>query len=258
MMLAVLLARQGLDVVVLEKHPDFLRDFRGDTVHPSTLELVSELGWLDEFLQLPHTTMSHVTVDTDDGPVTFADFRRVPARCRYIAFMPQWDFLDFLADKAGRYPGFRLLRRAEVTDLVEESGRVVGVRARTPDGPVEIRAARRPEHPRPAPCPAQAPATHPHHAGIPDPRSAGPVPEESRQRPVPARAAACFPSVPACPSVAVPDRSFHRHRHPPRTHPPTVWLIGPPTASKHRSGGPWGACHGTCTGIGRAPLPAPT
>jgi 2-polyprenyl-6-methoxyphenol hydroxylase-like FAD-dependent oxidoreductase len=128
MMLGVLLARQGLNVMVVEKHADFLRDFRGDTVHPSTLELVAELGWLDEFLRLPHSTLDRVTVDMNGKPVTFADFRLVPARCRYIAFMPQWDFLEFLADKASQYSGFRLLRRTEVTDLIEESGRVIGVR----------------------------------------------------------------------------------------------------------------------------------
>jgi 2-polyprenyl-6-methoxyphenol hydroxylase-like FAD-dependent oxidoreductase len=140
MMLGLLLARRGLDVVVLEKHPDFLRDFRGDTIHPSTLDLIAELGWLEEFLRLPHTKMHRVTVDIGGRPVTFADFSRVPARCRYIAFMPQWDFLDFLAAKASQYPGFRLTTRAEVTDLVEESGRIVGVRAQTPEGPLEVRA----------------------------------------------------------------------------------------------------------------------
>jgi 2-polyprenyl-6-methoxyphenol hydroxylase-like FAD-dependent oxidoreductase len=129
MMLGVLLARQGRDVMVLEKHADFLRDFRGDTVHPSTLELVAELGWLDEFLRLRHTKMSRVTVDMKGGPITFADFGKVPARCQYIAFMPQWDFLDFLADKASQYSTFRLVRKAEVTDLIEESGRIAGVRA---------------------------------------------------------------------------------------------------------------------------------
>jgi 2-polyprenyl-6-methoxyphenol hydroxylase-like FAD-dependent oxidoreductase len=140
MMLGLLLARQGVDVVVLEKHADFLRDFRGDTIHPSTLEVIAELGWLDEFLRLPHTKLSQVTVDMKGGPITFADFRKLPARCRYIAFMPQWDFLDYLADKASHYSGFRLVRRAEVTDLIEESGRIVGVRAQTPDGPLDVRA----------------------------------------------------------------------------------------------------------------------
>ena len=140
MMLGLLLARQGQDVVVLEKHADFLRDFRGDTVHPSTLELVAELGWLEEFLRLPHTKLSRVTIDMKGRPVTFADFGRLPTRCRYVAFMPQWDFLDFLADKAGQYSGFRLVHRAEVTDLIEESERILGVRAQTPDGPLEVRA----------------------------------------------------------------------------------------------------------------------
>lgn len=140
MMLGVLLARQGVDVVVLEKHADFLRDFRGDTIHPSTLDVIDELGWLDEFLQLPHTEMSHVTVDMNGRALTFADFRRLPARCRYVAFMPQWDFLDYLAGKGSEYSGFELVRRAEVTDLIEEGERVVGVRAQTPEGPLEVRA----------------------------------------------------------------------------------------------------------------------
>jgi 2-polyprenyl-6-methoxyphenol hydroxylase-like FAD-dependent oxidoreductase len=140
MMLGLLLARQGLDVMVLEKYADFLRDFRGDTVHPSTLELVAELGWLDELLRLRHTKLRRVTVDMEGGPITFADFSKVPARCQYIAFMPQWDFLDFLADKASQYSTFRLWRKAEVTDLVEESGRIAGVRAQTPGGPITVRA----------------------------------------------------------------------------------------------------------------------
>ncbi|HEX2283387.1 MAG TPA: FAD-dependent monooxygenase [Mycobacterium sp.] len=139
-MLGVLLARQGLDVMVLEKHADFLRDFRGDTVHPSTMDVVAELGWLDEFLQVPHTELRRVTVDMDGGPITFADFGKVPARCQFVAFMPQWDFLDFLVEKASQYPGFRLLRRTEVTGVIEASGRVAGVRAQTPDGPVEVHA----------------------------------------------------------------------------------------------------------------------
>ncbi|MGH8793123.1 MAG: FAD-dependent oxidoreductase, partial [Stackebrandtia sp.] len=140
MMLGLLLARQGVDVVVLEKHADFLRDFRGDTIHPSTLDLIDELGWLEEFLRLPHSTMDRVTVDVKGKPTTFADFRKLSTRCRHIVFMPQWDFLDYLADKASRYPGFKLVRRAEVDDLIEESGRVVGVRAKTPEGALEVRA----------------------------------------------------------------------------------------------------------------------
>jgi 2-polyprenyl-6-methoxyphenol hydroxylase-like FAD-dependent oxidoreductase len=140
MMLGALLARQGVDVIVLEKHADFLRDFRGDTVHPSTIEVMHELGWASEFLALPHRRMERVTMGTPGGLLTIADFRRLPVRSPYIAFMPQWDFLDFLAQKASEYDGFRLIRPATVTDLVSEGGRVVGVRAETPDGPLEVRA----------------------------------------------------------------------------------------------------------------------
>jgi 2-polyprenyl-6-methoxyphenol hydroxylase-like FAD-dependent oxidoreductase len=140
MMAGLLLARQGVDVVVLEKHADFLRDFRGDTIHPSTLQLIDELGWIDEFLTLPHSRMEHVTVSMGGSAVTFADFRRLKVRCPYIAFMPQWDFLDFLADKARALPTFRLLRSTEMTDLVFERDRVTGIRARTDDGAIEIHA----------------------------------------------------------------------------------------------------------------------
>jgi 2-polyprenyl-6-methoxyphenol hydroxylase-like FAD-dependent oxidoreductase len=136
----LLLARQGVDVLVLEKHGDFLRDFRGDTIHPSTLELLDELGWIDEFLQLPHTKMSHVTVEMAGAPVTFADFDRLKVRCPYVAFMPQWDFLDFLANKAGAYRSFRLMMNTDVTELIEDADRVVGVRAHTPEGQLEVRA----------------------------------------------------------------------------------------------------------------------
>jgi FAD binding domain len=100
MVAGLLLARQGIDVLVLEKHGDFLRDFRGDTIHPSTLELIHELGWLDEFLRLPHTKMNRVTVAVGGNAITFADFGKLKVHCRYVAFMPQWDFLDFLADHA--------------------------------------------------------------------------------------------------------------------------------------------------------------
>jgi 2-polyprenyl-6-methoxyphenol hydroxylase-like FAD-dependent oxidoreductase len=139
-MAGLLLARQGVDVVVLEKHADFLRDFRGDTVHPSTLELIRELGWIDEFLRLPHSTMHDVTVSIGGRTVTFADFRRLRVHYPYIAFIPQWDFLEFLAAKAATYPGFQLLRSTEATDLVFDRDRVVGVRADTTDGPLELRA----------------------------------------------------------------------------------------------------------------------
>ncbi|GAA2801028.1 FAD-dependent oxidoreductase [Nonomuraea dietziae] len=140
MMAGLLLARQGVEVIVLEKHADFLRDFRGDTVHPSTLELIAELGWIEEFLRLPHTRMSDVTVNLGGKAVTFADFSRLKVRCPYIAFMPQWDVLDFLAGKAEAYPSFRLLRSTEATELITEEGRAVGVLATTAEGPVEVRA----------------------------------------------------------------------------------------------------------------------
>jgi 2-polyprenyl-6-methoxyphenol hydroxylase-like FAD-dependent oxidoreductase len=140
MMAGLLLARQGVEVVVLEKHADFLRDFRGDTIHPATLQLLDELGVIDDFLALPHTRMERVTMDTPSGPVTFADFSRLAGRHGYIAFLPQWDFLNFLADKAAHYPTFRLLTAASVTELVEEGGAVVGIRATTKEGPLEIRA----------------------------------------------------------------------------------------------------------------------
>jgi deazaflavin-dependent oxidoreductase (nitroreductase family) len=140
-MLGLLLARQGVEVLVLEKHADFLRDFRGDTVHPSTIELMAELGWLDEFLRLPHTKLDQITIDSAGRLFTVADFRKLHVRCPFVAFMPQWHFLDFLAEKAQQYPTFRLLRRTEVVDLIDEAGRVVGVRARTPEGALEVRAA---------------------------------------------------------------------------------------------------------------------
>jgi 2-polyprenyl-6-methoxyphenol hydroxylase-like FAD-dependent oxidoreductase len=140
MMLGVLLARAGVDVVVLEKHGDFLRDFRGDTIHPSTLEVVHELGALDELLALPHQRVAELTAQVGEVSLPVADFRRLPVRCAFIAFMPQWDFLDFLARRGRRYPGFDLRMRAEVTDLLQADGRVVGVRAETAEGPLEVRA----------------------------------------------------------------------------------------------------------------------
>ena len=136
---ALLLARAGIDVVVLEKHNDFLRDFRGDTVHPTTLRIMHELGFIDEFLKLPHTKINRVCMDADGTLRTFGSFGALKALRfpePYIALMPQWDFLDFLAEKASAYPEFRLIRNAEVTDLIIEGGRVVGVR--TPE--LEVRA----------------------------------------------------------------------------------------------------------------------
>jgi 2-polyprenyl-6-methoxyphenol hydroxylase-like FAD-dependent oxidoreductase len=140
MMLGYLLARAGVEVLVLEKHGDFLRDFRGDTIHPSTLEVMHELGLLDEFLELPHQKVYELNAQVGEMGLTIADFRHLPTRCGFVAFMPQWDFLNFLAEKAARYSGFKLIMEAEVTGLVEESGRVVGVRAKTPSGEIEVRA----------------------------------------------------------------------------------------------------------------------
>src|SRR6185369_17120829 len=139
-MLGFLLARAGIEVLVLEKHADFLRDFRGDTIHPSTLEVMHELGLLDDLLKLPHTEAPRLNGFVGGLALTLADFTHLPTRCRFIAFMPQWDFLSFLAERGGRYPTFRLLMRAEVTGLIEEGGSVVGLRAATPDGPLEVRA----------------------------------------------------------------------------------------------------------------------
>jgi len=140
MMLGLLLARQGVEVLVLEKHADFLRDFRGDTIHPSTLEVMHELGLLDEFLARPHQRTQTVSLVVGGVPLTLGDFSHLPTRCKFIAFMPQWEFLDFLADHAREYPHFRLRMLAEATDLIEEQGRVAGVRVSTPEGPLEVRA----------------------------------------------------------------------------------------------------------------------
>jgi 2-polyprenyl-6-methoxyphenol hydroxylase-like FAD-dependent oxidoreductase len=140
MVLGFLLARAGVDVMVLEKHADFLRDFRGDTVHPSTLELIYELGILNEFLRRPHQEVSEIGAFIDDFAVTVADFSHLPTHCKFIALMPQWDFLNFVAEKAKAYPQFHLRMESEVTDLLQESGRVVGVRATSPQGALEVRA----------------------------------------------------------------------------------------------------------------------
>src|SRR5713101_1655644 len=138
MMLGLLLARAGVDILVLEKHADFLRDFRGDTIHPSTLEVMHELGLLEDLLALPHQELRELTAQVFDVRVPVADFTHLPTRCKFVAFMPQWDFLDFLAAHAARYPSFRLWRRAEVTGLLEERGRVVGVEVMTPEGRREV------------------------------------------------------------------------------------------------------------------------
>src|ERR1044071_5541288 len=140
MMLGVLLARAGIPVVVMEKHADFLRDFRGDTVHPSSLEVMHELGLLEDFLKLPHTEVRALGGQIGREFVMLADFSHLPTKCKFIAFVPQWDFLDFLVDHAKTYPTFKLLMKAEVVDLVYEDGCVAGVKAETPDGPLEVRA----------------------------------------------------------------------------------------------------------------------
>lgn len=140
MMLGYLLARAGVEVIVLEKHADFLRDFRGDTIHPSTLELMHELGILEDFLKRPHTEVSQMVGQIGDETIPLADFSHLPTQCKFIAFMPQWDFLNFITEHAGRYPAFKLKMQAEVTDLIEEGNNVAGVRAKTPEGDLEIRA----------------------------------------------------------------------------------------------------------------------
>ena len=140
MMLGFLLARSGVDVVVLEKHQDFLRDFRGDTIHPSTLELLSELGLLDEFLKRPHQELTSVKITSEGQTVPVADFSHLPTTCKFIAFMPQWDFLSFLAEKAGEYAGFQLYMQTEATDIIAENGTVTGVRATTQLGELIVKA----------------------------------------------------------------------------------------------------------------------
>ena len=141
MMLGYLLARAGVDVYVLEKHADFLRDFRGDTVHPSTLQVMHELGILDDFLKLPHQEIRELSGQVGNDTVTIADFTHVPTHCRFVALMPQWDFLDFIAKQAARLPSFHLKMQTEVVQLTNENGRVTGVLAKTQEGNLEIRAA---------------------------------------------------------------------------------------------------------------------
>ncbi len=140
MMLGLLLARAGVEVAVLEKHADFLRDFRGDTIHPSTLEVMAELGLLEEFLRRPHDEVREIAAQIGDERIVLADFRHVPSRCKFLAFMPQWDFLDFLAQHGRRQRGFRLRMQAEAVGLIDERGRVAGVQATTPHGPLAVRA----------------------------------------------------------------------------------------------------------------------
>lgn len=141
MMLGLILARAGVDVMVIEKHADFLRDFRGDTIHPSTLDVIDQLGLLDELLTIPHTQAPRLHAEIGGRDVTITDFTHLKTRCQFIAFMPQWNFLDFLAREAGKLPNFRLLMSTQVTDLIEDEGRIAGIRAEAPEGELEVRAA---------------------------------------------------------------------------------------------------------------------
>ena len=140
MMLGFLLARMAVDVVVLEKHADFLRDFRGDTIHPSTLEIMYELGILDEFLKRPHQEVRQLAGQIGSESVMLADFTHLPTHCRFVAFMPQWEFLNFIAENAAKYPQFHLKMEADVNGLLEEDGRITGVRAQTPQGELQVLA----------------------------------------------------------------------------------------------------------------------
>jgi 2-polyprenyl-6-methoxyphenol hydroxylase-like FAD-dependent oxidoreductase len=140
MVLGLLLARAGIDVAILEKHGDFLRDFRGDTIHPSTLDLMHELGMLDEFLRVPHEQVFRIGAQIGDDFWPMADFTHLPTICKYIALMPQWDFLDFISEKARAYPGFHLHMNTNATELITEGDRVVGVGAETEQGAEEFRA----------------------------------------------------------------------------------------------------------------------
>ena len=139
-MAGFLLARAGVPVIVLEKHSDFFRDFRGDTIHPSTLELMHELGLLEEFLKQPHQEVRELRGFVNGQAVPIADFTKLPTHCKFIAFMPQWDFLNFLSTHAKKFPNFQLLMQHEVVDLIFDQQRVTGVRTKTPQGELQIRA----------------------------------------------------------------------------------------------------------------------
>ena len=140
MMLGLLLGRAGVKTVVLEKHADFLRDFRGDTVHPSTLMIMQELGLIEDFLKLPHSEIRALGAEIGGTSVKIADFARISAPCKFVALMPQWDFLNFLADQGRRFPALKVMMSAEVASLTEDAGRVVGVKVTTRNGPLEVRA----------------------------------------------------------------------------------------------------------------------
>jgi 2-polyprenyl-6-methoxyphenol hydroxylase-like FAD-dependent oxidoreductase len=140
MMLGFLLARAGVDVVVLEKHADFLRDFRGDTIHPSTLELIHELGLLEEFLRRPHQQVRELAGQVGNDVFKIADFTHLPTHCKFLALMPQWDFLNFIIEQGRRYPRFQVRMQAQATDLIEQNGSIMGARARTSNGVMEVLA----------------------------------------------------------------------------------------------------------------------
>ena len=139
-MLGFLLARAGVDVVVLEKHADFFRDLRGDTIHPSTLEVVYELGLLDEFLKRPHQEIKEIGGQIGDEFIPLADLTHLPTHCKFLGFMPQWEFLNFFSEQGKAYPQFHLMMEAEVTDLIIAGNTVTGVKATTPSGEIEVHA----------------------------------------------------------------------------------------------------------------------
>lgn len=141
MMLGLLLARAGVDVTVLEKHADFLRDFRGDTIHPSTLEVMHELGLLERFLQLPHQRAETFNVFLGGQKVQMMSFSHLPVQCKFVAMMPQWDFLNFLAQQGQSYPGFKVMMSTEATDLITDGDRVTGLRARSESQPLDFTAS---------------------------------------------------------------------------------------------------------------------
>ena len=140
MMLGFLLARAGVDVVVLEKHADFLRDFRGDTVHPSTLEVIYELGLIEEFLKRPHQELREFSAQIGNEMIPVVDLTHLPTHCKFLGFMPQWHFLDFIKEHAAHYPKFKLIMPAEVIDLIVDGNGIAGVKAKTPEGEIEVRA----------------------------------------------------------------------------------------------------------------------
>ena len=140
MMLGYLLGRAGIDVVVLEKHADFFRDFRGDTVHPSTLQVMDELGLIDDFLKLPHQRLQKMEGMFGGETMRIADLGRLNVKYPFIAFMPQWDFLNFLRESGKRFASLKVMMSTEAIDLLRDGERVTGVKAKTPDGAIDIEA----------------------------------------------------------------------------------------------------------------------